>query len=119
MPVSPLLLVDDDEANLITLAALLEGEDFDVQTASTMADADRALRARHFDVVVVDYHLQGCSCEALLDVVTETDPATRVIVLSGAPPRHLEAKVHALVPKGERFDVLLDAIRRAPSSSRF
>lgn len=108
-----LLLVDDDAANLITLEALLEAEGFDVHTASSTPQAGDVLAGSTFDVVVADYRLDGSGCEPLLDLVEATLPKAKVIVLSGDPPDHLSTRVSALVPKGERFEVLLGKIRSA------
>lgn len=106
-----LLLVDDDDANLITLSALLEGEDIDVHTASSTQGAESALRNGAYEAVVVDYRLGSECCDPLLDLIRSLQPRAKVVVLSGDPPSHLAERVDALIPKGERFKVLLDAIR--------
>jgi DNA-binding response OmpR family regulator len=53
-----ILLVDDDMAVLLTLKAVLELNDFDVDTASSAADAVKKLAAAVYQMVITDSRME-------------------------------------------------------------
>jgi CheY-like chemotaxis protein len=67
--------VDDDNVTLDVLRAILDLDEFDVQTAADGAEALELARTDRFDVVVLDVMMPGMNgfevCRALKD-----DPAT-------------------------------------------
>ncbi|WP_417488072.1 ATP-binding protein [Maricaulis sp.] len=69
------LLVDDVEANLLVIAALLKHNKFEVETASNGAEALQALETEHFDAVMMDIQMP----------VMAGDEAIRRIRASGEP----------------------------------
>lgn len=54
-----ILLVDDEPAILLTLKALLEIHDFDVEVASSAKDAKAKLRASTFHMVITDLKMES------------------------------------------------------------
>ncbi len=78
-----LLIVDDEERFLRTLASRLELRDFDVTTAS---NGDRALelaRERVFDLAILDLKMPGLSGEEVLELLKEDHPFIEVVILTG------------------------------------
>ena len=78
----PVLVVDDQPANLKLLALLLEGEGFEVATAGDGVEMRAALRARRPEVIVMDVQLpveDGLSLTRAL----KRDPATASILVVG------------------------------------
>ena len=53
-----LLLVDDDQAVLLTLKAVLELNHFDVDTALSGAQAREKLNANEYDMVITDVRME-------------------------------------------------------------
>jgi two-component system response regulator RegA len=83
----PLLLVDDDEANLLTLGALLEVEGFDVVAAASADEArDAAKRYPTFALAIVDLNLDGWDGLALATELRSGGHAQLAFILSGDPP---------------------------------
>jgi len=54
-----ILLVDDDMAVLLTLKAVLELNDFDVDTASSAADAVKKLATEVYQMVITDSRMES------------------------------------------------------------
>jgi DNA-binding response OmpR family regulator len=52
------LLVDDDLSVLLSLKAVLELHQFDVETASSVGEAQQKLTARAFELVVTDVRME-------------------------------------------------------------
>ncbi|HKS74154.1 MAG TPA: response regulator [Terriglobales bacterium] len=54
-----ILLVDDDMAVLLTLKAVLEMNQFDVDTASSAAEAIKKLAAQEYEMVITDSRMES------------------------------------------------------------
>ena len=54
-----ILLVDDDMAVLLTLKAVLEMNQFDVETASSAAEAIKKLGAEEYEMVITDSRMES------------------------------------------------------------
>jgi len=88
-----ILLVDDDATVLLTLKAVLELNQFDVQTASSAAEAVKKLAAGVFEMVITDSRME--TDDAGFHVVRAARqqayrPATAL--LTAYPPRHVDWK---------------------------
>jgi two-component system, NtrC family, response regulator AtoC len=109
------LLVDDSEANRLTLAALLESEAFELTEASSLAEARRALTAgAAFDLVLLDRQLSDGWGVELIPAVRAQLPSCKIIVVSGGGPRDERAAVadaDGYFRKGEDLDELFATIR--------
>jgi CheY-like chemotaxis protein len=108
------LVIDDNDANRLTLAALLESEGFEITEASCLAAARRCLDAAPaFELVLLDRHLgDGLGLE-LIPVVRAQSPSCKIIVVSGSgQPGESAATAGAdgYFRKGEDLDELFDEI---------
>ncbi len=83
-----ILLVDDDKTALELITDLLEPQDFVVQTAESVLEAEELLLNHTFQVVVSDLKMPQADGIVLLDYCTEHYPDMPVIMLTG----------HATVP---------------------
>jgi len=77
------LLVDDEEELVATLAERLEYRDFLAQYAISGPAALRMLREQTFDVVVIDLKLPGMSGEELLQTIGAAYPHLPVLMVTG------------------------------------
>ncbi len=86
-----ILLVDDDATVLLTLKAVLELHQFDVQTAGSAAEAIKKLAAGVYDMVITDSRME--TDDAGFHVIRAArqqtyNPATAL--LTAYPPRNLD-----------------------------
>jgi len=82
------LLVDDDKTVLLTLKAVLELNQFDVETAASVADAIEKLTLHEYDLVVTDVRMENeeSGFEVLRAAREQTyRPATAI--LTAYPPK--------------------------------
>ena len=77
------LLVDDEEDFVETLAQRLEVRDFEVATALSGAEALERLEEREIDVVVLDLQMPGVDGIQVLRQIKERKPLIEVIMLTG------------------------------------
>jgi DNA-binding NtrC family response regulator len=77
------LLVDDEEEFVETLAQRLEVRDFEVATALSGAEALERLEDREIDVVVLDLQMPGVDGIQVLRKIKESRPLIEVIMLTG------------------------------------
>jgi signal transduction histidine kinase len=82
-PVPRLLLVDDEAAVRLTVAAVLAKEGYDVTAAASGGEALRLLHEGEFDVVVSDLRLDDMEGLALLSRAQELQPEVVTVVLTG------------------------------------
>jgi signal transduction histidine kinase len=88
------LIVDDEESVLVSMAAILELEGYAVETTTSGRRALERLRQKHFDVVLTDLRLDDLDGLTILAEVRKTSPETAGIVLTGYAS--LESAVKAL-----------------------
>lgn len=78
-----LLLVDDEERFLQTLARRLSMRDFTVTMATDGATALAEAQRREFDLALVDLKMPGMDGEQLLGELKRRYPDTEVVILTG------------------------------------
>jgi DNA-binding response OmpR family regulator len=107
-----ILLCDDDASVLVTTAALLEDEGFELDVSASFAEAAALLRAdagRH-DILILDQNLGDGLGSRLAQVAKELGSEAQVLLLSGdeldVPPG-----VDRVLRKGGSFDELHDLVR--------
>jgi DNA-binding NtrC family response regulator len=77
------LLVDDEEEFVETLAQRLEVREFDVTTALSGADALERLEREEVDLVILDLQMPGVDGIEVLRKIKELKPLIEVIMLTG------------------------------------
>jgi two-component system response regulator RegA len=92
--VDRVLLLDDNDATRLTLAALLEEEGFTITEASSLAEARRYLaEGAVFDLVLLDRQLEDGQGTDLIPQVRAQLPGCSAIVVSGSEDRHARGAV--------------------------
>lgn len=111
-----LLLVDDDESNRLTLSVLLEDEGYEVDVASSFAEAGRMLAApaAAYDAALLDQHLGDGLGLDLLGALRARLPRAKAILLSGSAHEADRAAfgVDAVLLKATPFPQVLGLLRR-------
>ena len=77
------LLVDDEEQFVQTLAERLQMRDYDVTTSLSGEDALEKVKGYNFDVVVLDVLMPGLDGIQALREIRNIKPLTEVIMLTG------------------------------------
>ena len=78
-----LLVVDDEESVALTIGEVLRREGYEVETASSGAEAAARLREGAYDLVLTDLHMEGGDGLSVLEAVRRQAPLTIAIVLTG------------------------------------
>ena len=78
-----LLIVDDEERFLKTLAERLGMRDFDVTPVSDGGMAIETAKKGKFDLALVDLKMPGMSGEQVLTHLKQNDPHIEVVILTG------------------------------------
>ena len=113
-----LLIVDDDEKLLKTMAERLVLNDFDVTTASEGKHAIKAAKKGRFDVAIVDLKMPGMDGIELLTILKKKHKFLEIIILTGFAS--LESAVECTklgafgyIEKPFKFDSLLEKLKEA------
>src|ERR1043165_8051314 len=77
-----ILVVDDENTITCALELLLCEHDYDVNTASTAAEAEALLARRWFDLVFLDLRLPDSDGIRLLEQIKQTTPDTEVVLMT-------------------------------------
>lgn len=83
MPSHSLLLVDDDRLILESMGGWLREQGYQVDTVNTLAEGQKAIARKAYDVVLVDIHLQDGDGFELLAKCRAQRPETEVILITG------------------------------------
>jgi len=78
-----LLIVDDEEEFLESIAKRLEMRDFDVQTATRGAQAVELARQEKFDLALLDLKMPGMDGKQVLEILKKEHKHIEVIILTG------------------------------------
>jgi DNA-binding NtrC family response regulator len=78
-----LLIVDDEEAALKTLARAMARDGYEIATAATGADALALLADRPFDVLLTDLRMEKVDGMQLLRTCRENYPSIETVVITG------------------------------------
>src|SRR5919199_1589315 len=88
------LVVDDEPNVLVTIAAILEQEGYQVTTTSSAEGALDQLRVGRFDMVLTDLRMEGASGLSLVAELQAHWPDTTAVMLTGFAS--LESAIDAL-----------------------
>lgn len=111
---SRLLLVDDDDANRLTLSVLLEDEGFAVDVAASFSEATARITDHEFvySAVLLDHSLGDGYGTDLIPLIRRTLPTTKVVAMSGSlNAERMRAAADANLPKGLHFPDFLGRLR--------
>jgi DNA-binding NtrC family response regulator len=113
-----ILIVDDEEELVSTLAERLTLRGLEVQVATNGVDALQLARQEDFTVIVADVKMPGIGGLELTSAIKQHDPALPVILFTGHSSLAdaelgLEQGAFAYVVKPVDIDVLLEKIRSA------
>src|SRR5689334_4771350 len=78
-----ILVVDDDDAIVLTLQAILEAEGYAVEGAVGGAAALDAIRNKHYDLVLTDLKMPAIDGLAVLAEVQKRSPQTVTLMMTG------------------------------------
>ena len=78
-----LLIVDDEEEFLESIAKRLQMRDFDVRTASRGAEAVEIARQEKFDLALLDLKMPGMDGKQVLEILKKEHKFIEVIILTG------------------------------------
>jgi len=119
-PARNLLIVDDEKALLLTLSYGLRKRDpsLNIMTADNGLNACRLLDTCRVDLVVTDLHMPGMDGFELIEYLSDHQPETPVLAMTGAQMRDVEGRLASLgvtrcLEKSVDFHRLLDSILRA------
>ena len=110
-----ILVVDDEQSLLLTLAANLELEGFEVVAASSAQEALRLLEEGPFDLLLSDIRMPGMNGVELFERVRQLRPETPVLLMTafafeGLVQRAMEEGVFAVLSKPFKVDDLIRAL---------
>ena len=113
-----ILVVDDDAEMRALLLDVLHNEGYDVDEAKDGTDAVLALRARKFDVILMDKNMPGPSGLDLLPGFRRVCPDSRIIMMTafGDVASYMEAAEKGAVEylfKPFRMEEMKEAITKA------
>ncbi len=113
-----LLIVDDEEDFLNTIAERLGMRDFDIATASEGDLAVKVAKKGKFDVAILDINMPGMDGMELLQILKKKHKFLEVIMLTGhgAIDSAVEATklgAYAYLEKPYDFENLLDVLKKA------
>jgi DNA-binding NtrC family response regulator len=113
-----LLVADDEESFLKTVARRLELQDFDVTTATDGKSAVKAAKQGKFDVALLDLRMPDLDGSEVLRILKKRHKYLEVIILTGHASIDSAVECTKLgafdyLEKPYEFDALMDVIRRA------
>ncbi len=119
------LIVDDDEAVLITRAALLEQQGYEIRTARDGFEALASMTLAVPEIIVSDLRMPNMSGFELLAVVRKRFPSIGVIAMSGeftavtCPAILADAYIEkGAVPPGAIIEAVRELLSRSPVRSQ-
>ena len=118
MAIFRVLLVDDEEELVSTLAERLQLRGIEAEGLTSGAEAVRRLEEQEFDVVVVDVKMPGMDGLELLKRIKDIRPAAQVILLTGRgsekeSQRGMEQGAFDYLIKPINIDDLIEKMKRA------
>jgi DNA-binding NtrC family response regulator len=114
---SSILIVDDDDGMIETLADIFSARRYVVTTAGSGAAALVRARERRFDVVLMDIKMPGGSGVEALQAMQQAHPGIKVIMMTAFTRDELvreaeRANAVAVVPKPLDLDSVLALVDR-------
>lgn len=113
-PEGACLLHIEDDADVRSVVAAILGDDVRIVAATTLGEARQQLKARHFDLAILDLGLRDGNGLDLIEELNAADPPTPVILFSAREPAPDQTRLVAasLVKSRTANQELRDTIRR-------
>lgn len=113
-----LLIVDDEEEFLESIAKRLEMRDFDVWTATRGVQAVEIARGEKFDLALLDLKMPGMDGKQVLEILKQEHKHIEVIILTGHGSVDSAVECTRLgafgyLPKPYELEKLLETLRQA------
>ncbi|MCP4685446.1 MAG: response regulator [bacterium] len=113
-----LLIVDDEEEFLESIAKRLEMRDFNVRTATRGAQAVEIAREEKFDLALLDLKMPGMDGKQVLEILKKEHKYIEVIILTGhgsvdSAIDCTKLGAFGYLPKPYELEKLLDTLRQA------
>ena len=113
-----ILIVDDEEAYVISMAKRLEIRGFEVRTATRGADAVEAARREQFDLALLDLKMPGMDGKEVLEILKKEDRYIEVVILTGhgsvdSAVDCTKLGAFGYLPKPYELEKLLDTLKQA------
>lgn len=83
--ISNAMIVDGDKLTRWSLSEVFSSEGFFVITAGDIATAIVRLKEMRFELIVVEFEINGGDCIPLCDKIQEVQPAAALVVLTSLP----------------------------------
>jgi len=102
MPLTKILLVDDDELILSTLGELLKDQGFDVTMAGSVPEALKHISSNVYDVLLSDLHMPGAGDGlTVVSAMRHSNPKAVTMLLSAFPD--VDAASHAILQQADQI----------------
>ena len=113
-----LLIVDDEEAYVESMAKRLEIRGFEVRTATRGDEAVEAARRELFDLALLDLKMPGMDGKEVLETLKKEDRYIEVVILTGhgsvdSAVDCTKLGAFGYLPKPYELEKLLDTLRQA------
>ena len=113
-----ILIVDDEEAYVISMAKRLEIRGFEVRTATRGAEAVEAARREQFDLALLDLKMPGMDGKEVLEILKKEDRYIEVVILTGhgsvdSAVDCTKLGAFGYLPKPYELEKLLDTLKQA------
>jgi two-component system cell cycle response regulator len=100
------LFVDDDDLMRTAFARAMASFEFDVETASSGAEAVARIQARNYPVVVTDLRMPGIDGIALIEQINTLRPEVAFVLVTADP--------HPNIARNERVDAAIASVVEKP-----
>jgi DNA-binding NtrC family response regulator len=120
MPITNVLVVDDDIKICRIIHWMLSDEQYKVQTSQSVADALRAVEQKHFDAYVIDCILPDGSGLDVAERIRSKWGEAPIILISGYDPRVVASNAEKLrisefLEKPFSRDTICETVKKAIS----
>ncbi|MBU4601912.1 response regulator [bacterium] len=91
-----ILIVDDDLDMCQIISDILKEEGYSVNSSNTGEDALIKIKKNHYDLIVLDYKLNGISGLVVLEKALQMMPSLKIIMISAFGDKLIKARARKL-----------------------
>lgn len=123
MAKTKILIVDDEEELVFTLAERLQFRGFDSDAVMNSMDAISHAQIKNYDVAVIDLKMPVVGGVQLMKMLKQIQPDIKIILMTGhcseeVTQRSLAKGAYKCVIKPVRIDKLIEMIKQATSDKK-